>query len=235
MSKLSGLLVIGLAIAVASCPRAALAQANAKADAKAVAQAQECFERGEAAYAKGQLKQALAEFLRAYALAPSMELEFDLGRVYERIGEPDAAIRHFQAYADGSQLDQAARAQIEARIGKLVELRTRQRAPLIEAPPAAAELTAEARAFFERGAKLFRLGQFEAALVAFASARRFAQLPELAYNLAVTSERLSRWNDAVDYYRTYLREAKNAPDAELIKARIRAISSTDRSPRRRDP
>jgi tetratricopeptide (TPR) repeat protein len=216
---------------------AGVADAQAKpVDTQTVAKARESFQRGEAAYAKGELKQALAEFLRAYELAPSMELEFDLGRVYERLGEADKAIAHFQAYVDGAQLQDSERAQIEARIAKLVELRSRQRAPLIEAPPAAAELTAEARAFFERGAKLFRAGRFEAALVAFNSARSFAPLPELAYNLAVTSERLERWDDAIEYYRTYLREAKNAKDGEQIKARIRALSATiDRSPRRREP
>ena len=149
------------------------------------------------------------------------ELEFDLGRIYERLGEADDAITHFRAYLTRAELRADEREQIEARIANLIALRARQRAPLIASPPARSALTAEARAFFERGAKLFRRGRYEAALVAFSAARRFAELPELTYNLAVTSERLERWDDAIAYYRAYLREAKDAADAEQIEARIR--------------
>jgi len=177
---------------------------------------------------------ALDKLERAYALAPSKEIEFDLGRVCERVGEPATAIRHFRAYLESEGLPAAERAEIEARIDKLAKLQARQRAQLREAPPSSAALTSEARTFFERGKKLFHKGSYEAALAAFTAARRFATLPELAYNLALTSERLSRNADAVDYYRAYLREQPNAPDAEAVQARIAELL-TDRSPAAASP
>ena len=154
--------------------------------------------------------------------------------MYERVGEPATAIRHFRAYLQSDGLAPAERSEIEMRIEKLQQLQARQRAQLREAPPSSAALTSEARTFFERGKKLFRKGSYEAALAAFTAARRFAALPELAYNLALTSERLARNTDAVDYYRTYLREQPNAPDAEAVQAHIAELL-TDRSPAAASP
>ncbi len=187
------------------------------------------FEQGRAAYRAGRLKQALAHLSRAYALAPSPEIEFDLARLYERVGEPTPAVRHFRAYLAQSQVTAAERAQIEARIDKLLALKARQRAQLRAPPPSRAALAAEARTFFERGKKLFAAARYEAALAAFGAARRFASLPELAYDMALAAERLGRPADAVDYYRTYLREAEPAPDAGDVQARIETLL-TDRSP-----
>jgi tetratricopeptide (TPR) repeat protein len=213
-----------IAVAALVCIGRAHGEPPPAAD-KRLQQAQSEFEQGEAAYRNDQLKPALTHFLRAYELAPSTELEFDLGRIYERLGEADNAITHLRAYLARAELRADERAQIETRIAHLDALRVRQRAPLIAEPPPQSALTAEARAFFERGAKLFRRGRYEAALVAFSAARRFAELPELTYNLAVTSERLERWEDAIAYYRAYLRDVKNAADAEQIEARIRVLAS----------
>lgn len=103
-------------------------------------------------------------------------------------------------------------------------MQARQRASLIEQPPPSEALAAEAQAFFQRGTKLFRQGNYQAALIAFSEARRFAKVPELEYNLAVTCERLNRNPEAVQYYRAYLREARDAKDAAQVEARIRALS-----------
>lgn len=159
---------------------------------------------------------------RANELSPSPELEFDLGRICERLGEAEAAIRHFERYLQQAQPAAAERSGIEARLRALRAQIERQR-PQALAPPDSAALTAEARAFFERGIKLFQQKQYTAALAAFAAARRFAPLPELSYNLALACEQLGRNAEAVDHYRAYLREAKNAPDAARVQARIKAL------------
>ena len=206
-----------------------LAQATAQAEQPStLQQARSHFEQGRAAYADGQLKRALVHFSRAYELAPSAELEFDLARVYERIGEPEPAIRHYLGYLRRSAPDAAERQQIETRIRELRSLQERMQAQLKAAPPTSAALTAEARAFFERGLKLFGQQRYEAALAAFAAARRFAALPELAYNMALSSERMGRIEEAVDHYRAYLREAKGAADAERVQARVKELLTDPR-------
>jgi tetratricopeptide (TPR) repeat protein len=193
--------------------------------AAALKQARAHFERGELAYRAGQLKQSLEHFQRAYALAPSAELEFDLGHVYERLGEAEAAIAHYRNYLQQPRLEESERQQINKRIADLVALQARQRAPLIESPPPREAMDAEAYAFFQRGTKLFRQAKYDAALIAFTEARRFAKLPELNYNLAVTCERLGRNAEAAKHYRAYLREAETPKDSEQVEARIRALSS----------
>ena len=60
---------------------------------------------------------------------------------------------------------------------------------------------------------------------AFTAAQRFAPLPEIFYNMAVTAERLGSTRDAMDYYREYLRVRPNAPDRGHVEsevARLRA-------------
>lgn len=194
-------------------------------------EARTLFLQGQIAYTEGQLMKARAKLEGAYKLAPSAELDFDLGRVYERTGEPEAAITHFRRYLDSS-LDATERARIESRINALRALAARQSAQLAELPPSSNALTSEALAFFERGKKFFHRRLYEAALAAFAAAQRFAPVPELTYNLALTSERLGRISDAVEYYRKYLRESPDAKDAALVQARIAELSAdttTDRS------
>jgi tetratricopeptide (TPR) repeat protein len=189
----------------------------------AIAQARVHFEQGRDAYRKGQLKQALEHLRSALALAPSPELEFDLGRVYDRMGEAERAIAHYSRYLDTAELAPAERARIAARIGELHALVARQRTQAKAPPPSSEALTAEARAFFVRGLKLFARKKYEAAIAAFEAARSFAPLPELTYNLALASERLGRTADAVDHYRAYLREVRDADDAERVRERIKEL------------
>jgi tetratricopeptide (TPR) repeat protein len=193
-----------------------------------VAAAREHFEQGRAAYRAGRLKQALFELTRAHELAPSPELEFNLARVCERMGLADAAIRHYRGYLAQPDVPAGERAQIEAKIRALNELLERQQAQ-VKAPSRDA-LTAEARAFFERGQSLFRRGQYRAALEAFAAARRFVPLPELDYNLALASERIGRNAEAVDYYRAYLRAAKRPADEARVHSRIKALLASSSAP-----
>lgn len=202
---------------------AALGSAQAASTAERVAEAREHFERGRDAYRDGRLKQALEHLVRAYELAPSAELEYDLARVYERIGEASGAIRHYERYLASAKVSDEERAQIARKLEAQRALIARQRDQIKAAPPSPGALTAEARAFFQRGLKLFARKQYRAAHAAFEAARRFAKLPELAYNLALTCERLARTAEAVDHYRTYLREAEGAPDAERVQARVQEL------------
>jgi len=196
--------------------------------AKATAEARTCFQRAQTAYVAGDLANALEGFLCAYRAAPSPELHFNLGRVYERMGEADEGIRHYQAYLDNSntaQISPRERKQIEARLQGLRELRERQRAPLQEAKLTADALSAEARIFYDRGVKLYRSRDYSAALAAFSAALQMSSAPELHFNLAVVSERLNRTREAVDHYRAYLAARPRAADRELVVERIELLQT----------
>jgi tetratricopeptide (TPR) repeat protein len=139
------------------------------------------------------------------------------------MGDATQGIRYYELYLKSDAAKPAERAEIEKRIAALSELRDRQRAQVKAAPPSQSELGAEARAFFERGVKLYRRGKYDAALVAFSAALSASGAPELHYNLAVTSERLRRPSDALDHFRAYLAARPNAEDRADIEARIAAL------------
>jgi tetratricopeptide (TPR) repeat protein len=199
-------------------PPAKSAQASQPSD-----EARECFKSAQAAYVAGDLSTALTGFKCAYQAAPSPELHWNLARVYERMGEAEESIQHYEAYLAASEVTPKERKQIEARLKALAELRERQRAPIEQTKPTAETLSAEARVFYDRGVKLYRAQQYQGALAAFNAALQMSSAPELHFNLAVVSERLGRGQDAVDHYRAYLAARSNAEDREQVEARIAAL------------
>jgi tetratricopeptide (TPR) repeat protein len=78
----------------------------------------------------------------------------------------------------------------------------------------------QARADFERGAALYRAGDFRAALAAFEAAQARAPAPQALFNIARCQERLGQLAEAADSYEAYLGAAAGAPDREAVSARI---------------
>lgn len=189
--------------------------------------ARDLFTRGVAAYSAGRLEEAAGLLGEADALLPSPELAYNLGRVHERMGHVEEAVRYYRRYLDAGTADEASRADVEARVAALADLERRHRDAVMSLPPSTDELTAEAQRFFERGVAMFRRRRYDAALAAFTAAYRFAPLPEVVYNLAVASERTEHFADAVDFYREYLRARPDDPDRAHIEATIRALQARD--------
>jgi tetratricopeptide (TPR) repeat protein len=194
--------------------------AAAQVDAGPVANAQQLFTQGVAAYEAGNLGEAARLLGEADRLAPSPELAFNIGRVYERMGEAPQAIRYFERYLHDGHPTDAERADVTARMQALRELQTRQHDQIMTAPPSSDALTAEARTMFLRGVAMFRRHRYDSALLAFTSAYHYAPLPEVIYNLAVASERTGHNQDAVDYYREYLRARPTDPGRAEIEHHI---------------
>ena len=94
---------------------------------------------------------------------------------------------------------------------------------IIAAPATADELTQEGRTFFMRGVAMFKRGHFEAALEAFTAAYRFSPCAEVIYDLALTAEKLHRYQDAIDYYNEYLHAPGLVTNREGITRRIREL------------
>ncbi len=199
------------------------APAAAQTDAGAVGRAQTLFTQGVAAYDAGRLDEAARLLGEADRLTPSPELAFNIGRVYERMGEAPQAIRYFQRYLHDGHPTDAERTDITARMAALRELQTRQHDQIMTVPPSTDDMTAESRTFFLRGVAMFRRHRYDAALAAFTAAYRFAQLPEVIYNLAVASERTEHTQDAIDYYREYLRVRPTDPGRATIEHHIEEL------------
>lgn len=214
-------------VAVLLLPLALAASAHAQ-DAAALARAQQLFQQGIAAYEAGRLDEAARLLREADGIVHSPELSFNIARVYERMGEAPEAIRWFQRYLRETRPSDEERAEIERRMQAMRELQQRQRDQVMVLPPSDDEMTAEARAFFERGVAMFRRRRYDAALQAFTAAYNFARLPEVIYNLAVASERTGHAQDAIDYYREYLRARPDGPDRIMIERHIERLRQQPR-------
>jgi len=91
---------------------------------------------------------------------------------------------------------------------------------LLSTPPGDVE---QARADFERGAALYRAGDFRAALAAFEAAQARAPAPQSLFNIARCQERLGQLADAVDSYTAYLAAAPDAPDRAAVSSRVQEL------------
>ncbi|MET0387673.1 MAG: tetratricopeptide repeat protein [Polyangiales bacterium] len=187
--------------------------------------ARECFDRAQQDYAAGRLAEARRGFECAYAQLPSSELAWNLGRVSERMGDVEEGLRYFQEYLAMAQPPREERRRVEARIAALRKLGARQSVTLKPGPDVGKALSREARAFFERGTKLYRAGHYKAAAAAFTAALQLSAAPELHYNLGVTAERMQQLQDACDHYRAYLEAWPEAPDRADVRAHIGALRS----------
>jgi tetratricopeptide (TPR) repeat protein len=187
--------------------------------------ARACFQRAQEAYATGDLASALAGFLCAFEAAPSPELHYNLARVYERMGDAEESTRHYRAYMAQTEVTPKEKKRIEARLLALQDLSERQRPPLEPTKPSAAAMSTEARSFYDRGVKLFRVKQYSAAQAAFSAALQMSSAPELHFNLAVVAERMNRAQEAVDHYRAYLAARGDAKDRDRIEERIAILQT----------
>ena len=184
------------------------------------------FAEGTAAYQDGDFSVAAGKFEEAYRLTRSPELAFNVGRVYERMSEYDKAIRYFRIYLRSGEPSDSVKADVEERIEALRQAKIRQRDQVFTLPPSDDALVQEARIFFQRGVAMFRRRRYEAAMQAFTAAHRFAPLPEIFFNMAVTAERMGNLRDAMDYYREYLRLRPRAADRGHVEREIERLRNS---------
>jgi tetratricopeptide (TPR) repeat protein len=199
------------------------AQEGVAQPANGVARAKACFERGQSAYAANKLNDAEAGFTCAFALAPSPELAWNLGRVYERLGDSTRGIRFYRLYLESSAVPAAERADTERRIAELEAARDKKRAQL-KTDFGEQKLPEAARAELERGLKLYRAGQYAEALTALSAALRGNDaVPELHFDVAVASERMRKLREAIAHFRAYLAARPTAEDRADVEARIATL------------
>lgn len=191
--------------------------------------ARELFNEGQRLYAAGNFPEAVKSLRASYELTESPDLAYNVAKVCERMAEYREAIKYYRIYLRRGKPSAQERANLEKRIDEIESADKRRREQLFASAPTATELTEEARAFFTRGVAMFKRRKYPAAMQAFNAALRFAPLPEIYYNMAITAERQGTTRDAVDYYREYLRMRPDAPDVEFVKREIERLrASRDR-------
>jgi hypothetical protein len=124
-------------LALAAVPSTAHAQAADKAPSKAErATARDAYDKGTAAFERGDYLTALDNFVKANALIPSVQAMYWIAQAQDKLGRTDAAIEAYEAVtsrADFSKLSEDKAATVHARLAALKAAA----APPAEPPPAA--------------------------------------------------------------------------------------------------
>jgi tetratricopeptide (TPR) repeat protein len=182
--------------------------------------AREKFLAGRKWYQKSNFSRALADFQEANRLVPSAELAYNIGQIYEQLGDWEQAIAYFKLYLSRSGDEATDSAEVEAKIVNLGKAERRHLGQLLEAP---AELSNRLLARFERARADFESGHYKDALTNFAAIQRVYPANELIYNMAVAAERSGRLGDAIDYYTTYLELDSDLSDKSALAAKIGSL------------
>jgi len=217
------LLLLGLALA-APAPTQAQDRRPTRAQ---IERARALFTQGTAHYEAGRLDEALECFLGAWRLVPSPELAYNVARAYERTADHNRAIQFYRHYLSRAAPDADEREEVERRIREMEDIARRQRGQIRELPPSRDALAQEARTMFGRGVTMYRRRQYEAAMAAFTAAYNYTRPnppPEVLYNLAMTCERLERWQDAIDYHREYARSLpRDSAERRQVNEHVREL------------
>jgi tetratricopeptide (TPR) repeat protein len=197
-------------------------------DSPRVARARELFAQGMQAYQANDFERAATLLTQVDEVLPSPEVAYNIAYCYQRMSEPERAVRYYRRYLETGAPTPAERADVEARIAAMEALRIRQRELTMALPPTHDAMTADAAALFDSGRQMFQRRRYPAALQAFSAAAAAFQaigreVPELVYNLAITSERIGSLDDAADYYEEYLRQRPQDPEAERLRAHVRQL------------
>ena len=88
----------------------------------------------------------------------------------------------------------------------------------------------EARAHFERGDQLLKMGEFDDAIVEFKRAYELSPAPGLLFNIAQAYRAKKDRERALYFYTTYLREDPNAPEREYVEERIKELTREPEPP-----
>src|SRR6185436_16138546 len=83
-----------------------------------------------------------------------------------------------------------------------------------------ADEAAAAREHYKRGTTLYDLGKYDEAIIEFQQAYEIKDDPVLLYNIAQSFRLSNKYNEALRFYRTYLRRAPKAPNRDEVETKI---------------
>lgn len=98
---------------------------------------------------------------------------------------------------------------------------------LLSGSPAIAQdrSRAKAKAAFERAEKLYRTGEFEAALESYREAYQELPAPAFLFNIGQCHRNLGQLEQAIFSFEQYLKDAPKAGDRERVKLLIRDLNA----------
>ena len=174
-------------------------------------------ERGKALYREGKYVEALLEFQRAYELRPTSALSYNIARCYEQLSQWEEAIKAYERFSSETT---SPRERTEA-ADKIEFLKTKV---------AGGTNTSDAKyqARIDNGKKAFGRGDYDAAIQEFKAAFELKPTSAVLFNIAKSYERMSRYEEAIDFYKQYLDLDPNTPDRSDVEEQIRRLQKSIR-------
>lgn len=96
---------------------------------------------------------------------------------------------------------------------------------LLFATTVAADAKSEARAAYQEGSRLYDLADFAGALAGFRKAYMLFEEPTILFNIAQCHRQLKNTEEAIRFYKTYLRKVATAPNAAEVEALIKRLEA----------
>jgi tetratricopeptide (TPR) repeat protein len=82
----------------------------------------------------------------------------------------------------------------------------------------------KANVFFEKAEEDYRQNRFQAAIQLFQDAYELVHDPNYLFNIAQSYRKAGDCTNANEYYKSYLREAQNAPNADSVRGLMRELA-----------
>lgn len=212
---LRGLVSVALALAmtgpVASAAFGQTRTATGSADAASAA------ERAKALYREGKFVEALLEFKKAYELQPTSALSYNIARCYEQLSQWDESIAAYERF-----MTETTNPRERSEAADKIEF--------LKSKVSSDQNSPEARykARIEGGKKAFSRGDYDAAIQEFKAAFDIKPSGAVLFNIAKSFERMSRYEEAIDYYQQYLDLDPNATDRPDVEEQIRRLKKSIR-------
>lgn len=186
--------------------------------------ARRLFAEGSAAYSRRDFSSAARAYRQLYDEYPSVEMAFNLARIYERMGETADAIRFYEIVLRGNPPADE-RAAIERSIAGIRAYEQRRTAGIAQAPATSAQLNQEGVTWFQRGVRFFQANRYPQALQAFEEAARFLQTPELFYNLGMVHERMHNYSRAIEFLTQFADQSRGSAEEAMIRQHIEELQT----------
>jgi hypothetical protein len=121
LKRAAGLLALAIAASVLAVAPLATAQEEAVASEGKRLAAQEAYQQAVQLFDRAKYAEALAEFKRAYTLAPSFRISYNIGLCHAALGDALSAVQAFGSYLrdGGERIAAPRRKQVEAEVARL--------------------------------------------------------------------------------------------------------------------
>lgn len=206
------------AISAFALPRTGLADPPPQtATSTASAEAAQHTEIARNLYKDGKYLEALEAFRKAYGLTPTAALTYNIARCHERLSQWQEALAMYERYAKEAT-DPRDRAEA---LEKIDALKKR-----IGADANTPEGRYEAR--IAAGKQAYGRGDYEGAIEAFKAAFDAKPVAGALFNIAKSYEKMTRYEEAIDFYQQYIDLDPKAPDRGDVEETINRLKKTIR-------